>query len=275
MAEGRRNTELTEMSASLRTLGSRGNPSKEQQASRRLLFQRIIQYLTIGIDMSPLFSDVIMNAHTTDMATKKMLYHYLTYYATVKADLALLTVNTLQKDGRDENPVIRGLAIRSMASMRVPDLVEYLVRVPRLTCSAPTRGGVLRARTRDARETWCALVGRQDREGRERLTCFGVGIASPPFFSCRGKECVKRNAPEAKSVFYRSTPSPHSRGRGNAVDASPRARPKSNPIPAHILTPTRLRHPPARSRLVTDRVHPAGLEGCAPVPTQDRRHGRA
>jgi hypothetical protein len=58
-----------------------------------------------------------------------MLYHYITHYAQAKADLALLTVNTLQKDGRDENPVIRGLAIRSMASLRVPDLVEYLVSV--------------------------------------------------------------------------------------------------------------------------------------------------
>ena len=82
--------------------------------------------------MSPLFSDVIMNAHTTDMATKKMLYHYITHYARVKADLALLTVNTLQKDARDDDPVVRGLAIRSMASLRVPDLVEYLIEAIRL-----------------------------------------------------------------------------------------------------------------------------------------------
>ena len=116
------------MSAALRAHAAKANPTKDQQHARRALFQRIIQYLTIGIDMSPLFSDVIMNAHTKDMATKKMLYHYLTHYAQAKADLALLTVNTLQKDCRDEDPVVRGLAVRSMASMRVPDLVEYLVR---------------------------------------------------------------------------------------------------------------------------------------------------
>ena len=119
---------LAEMSAALRAHAAKANPTKDQQHARRALFQRIIQYLTIGIDMSPLFSDVIMNAHTKDMATKKMLYHYLTHYAQAKADLALLTVNTLQKDCRDEDPVVRGLAVRSMASMRVPDLVEYLVR---------------------------------------------------------------------------------------------------------------------------------------------------
>ena len=128
MSESRRGNELAEMSAALRAHAAKANPTKDQQHARRALFQRIIQYLTIGIDMSPLFSDVIMNAHTKDMATKKMLYHYLTHYAQAKADLALLTVNTLQKDCRDEDPVVRGLAVRSMASMRVPDLVEYLVR---------------------------------------------------------------------------------------------------------------------------------------------------
>ena len=129
MTESRRGNELAEMSSALRAHASKANPTKDQQHARRALFQRIIQYLTIGIDMSPLFSDVIMNAHTKDMATKKMLYHYLTFYAQQKPDLALLTVNTLQKDCADEDPVIRGLAVRSMASMRVPDLVEYLVRV--------------------------------------------------------------------------------------------------------------------------------------------------
>ena len=133
------------MSATLRAHASRGNPTKEQQIQRRRLFQRIIQYLTVGIDMSPLFSDIIMNAHTTDMATKKMLYHYITYYAQAKADLALLTVNTLQKDCRDDDPVTRGLAVRSMASMRVPDLVEYLVR--------PEETPRARARARRPRRT--------------------------------------------------------------------------------------------------------------------------
>lgn len=123
---------MTDISAALRTFASKGRPTKEEQAQRRQLFQKVIQYLTIGIDMSPVFSDVIMNAHTTDVATKKMLYHYITHYAQANADLALLTVNTLQKDCREEDPVIRGLALRSMASMQVPDLVEYLIDAIRL-----------------------------------------------------------------------------------------------------------------------------------------------
>ena len=75
MAAGRgKRTEMTDISAALRTFASKGRPTKEEQAQRRQLFQKVIQYLTIGIDMSPVFSDVIMNAHTTDVATKKMLH---------------------------------------------------------------------------------------------------------------------------------------------------------------------------------------------------------
>ncbi len=99
MTESRRGNELAEMSAALRAHASKANPTKDQQHARRALFQRIIQYLTIGIDMSPLFSDVIMNAHTKDMATKKMLYHYLTFYAQQKPDLALLTADDLDQLG--------------------------------------------------------------------------------------------------------------------------------------------------------------------------------
>ena len=64
---------------------------------------------------------------TRDLVQKKLVYLYLCNYAESNSDLALLTVNTLQKDCRDTNPVIRGLALRSMCNLRVPNLVEYLI----------------------------------------------------------------------------------------------------------------------------------------------------
>ena len=76
------------------------------------------------------------------MVQKKMVYLYLSTYAEQNSDLALLTVNTLQKDASDRNPVVRGLALRSMCSLRliyllcchlmyllpcrIPDMVEYI-----------------------------------------------------------------------------------------------------------------------------------------------------
>lgn len=52
------------------------------------------------------------------MVQKKMVYLYLTTYSKEYSDLALLTVNTMQKDANDRNPAVRGLALRSMCSLR-------------------------------------------------------------------------------------------------------------------------------------------------------------
>ena len=49
---------------------------------------------------------------------KKLVYLYLCNYAESHSELTLLTVNTLQKDCRDGNPMIRGLALRAMCNLR-------------------------------------------------------------------------------------------------------------------------------------------------------------
>ena len=71
-----------------------------------------------------------MNAATGDIATKKMLYHYIGVYSDKSKEseeLAMMTINTLQKDTKHEDPTIRGLAIRSMTSLRSKSLVEYSI----------------------------------------------------------------------------------------------------------------------------------------------------
>ena len=91
---------------------------------------RLIQALTLNIDLSSLFADVLMNAATSDVATKKMLYHYIGVYSDKgkgSEELAMMTINTLQKDTKHEDPTIRGLAIRSMTSLRSKRLIEYLI----------------------------------------------------------------------------------------------------------------------------------------------------
>jgi len=71
-----------------------------------------------------------MNAATGDIATKKMLYHYIGVYSDTSKEseeLAMMTINTLQKDCKCEDPTIRGLAIRSMTSLRSKSLAEYSI----------------------------------------------------------------------------------------------------------------------------------------------------
>ena len=55
-----------------------------------------------------------------------MVYLYLCTYAEFKPDLTLLAVNTLQRDCRDDDPMIRGLALRSLCSLRVANLFSML-----------------------------------------------------------------------------------------------------------------------------------------------------
>lgn len=68
-----------------------------------------------------------------------MVYQYITHYAHQNQDVAILTINTLSRDSCDENPLVRGLALRSLSSLRIPKLVEHLLPLirERLNDSSP------------------------------------------------------------------------------------------------------------------------------------------
>eukprot|EP00930_Biecheleria_cincta_P082420 TRINITY_DN72156_c0_g1_i1.p1 TRINITY_DN72156_c0_g1~~TRINITY_DN72156_c0_g1_i1.p1 ORF type:complete len:839 (+),score=187.58 TRINITY_DN72156_c0_g1_i1:175-2691(+) len=104
----------------------RGAAADRDQQKKRDAIKKVIAYMTLGIDVSPLFSEMIMASATNDLVQKKMVYLYLVNYAESNADLAILAVNTLQKDCRDDDPMIRGLALRSLCSLNLANMVEYL-----------------------------------------------------------------------------------------------------------------------------------------------------
>ncbi|CAK9859595.1 unnamed protein product [Sphagnum jensenii] len=120
-----RKGELVELKNQLRQLAGSRAPGVEDV--KRELYKKVISYMTIGIDVSSLFSEMVMCSATSDLVLKKMCYLYVGNYARGHPDLALLTINFLQKDCHDEDPMIRGLALRSLCSLRVMNLVEYLV----------------------------------------------------------------------------------------------------------------------------------------------------
>lgn len=90
---------------------------------------QVINYMTLGMDMSALFPVMCSCANLSpdDVVLKKMLYLYITHYSACAPDLALLTINQLHKDSGDTDPMIRGLALRSLCSLRVPNFVEYVL----------------------------------------------------------------------------------------------------------------------------------------------------
>lgn len=63
------------------------------------------------------------------------MYIYLLRYAEVEPDLALLSINTFQRDLADANPLIRAMALRVLSGINVP-MVENIVILAVKKCSA-------------------------------------------------------------------------------------------------------------------------------------------
>lgn len=130
ITSGKPRGEIGELTASLQSLCTMGKRSdQELRAQKREVFKKVVHYLTIGMDMSTLFASMTSCANLSpdDMVLKKMLYLYITHYATQAPDLALMTINQLHKDCVDQDPMVRGLALRSLCSLRVANYMEYVV----------------------------------------------------------------------------------------------------------------------------------------------------
>lgn len=67
----------------------------------------------------PYFSSVVKNVASPNIEVKKLVYIYLLHYAESEPDLALLSINTIQKSLTDQNPLVRAMALRVMSGIRV------------------------------------------------------------------------------------------------------------------------------------------------------------
>ncbi|KAG7016979.1 Beta-adaptin-like protein C, partial [Cucurbita argyrosperma subsp. argyrosperma] len=93
---------------------------------RKDAVKKVIAAMTVGKDVSSLFTDVVNCMQTENLELKKLVYLYLINYAKSQPDLAILAVNTFVKDSQDPNPLIRALAVRTMGCIRVDKITEYL-----------------------------------------------------------------------------------------------------------------------------------------------------
>ncbi len=82
--------------------------------------------MTVGKDVSSLFTDVVNLMQSNSVELKKLVYLYLVSYAKTNPDTAILAVNTFRRDANDSNPLIRALAIRTMGCIRLEKITEYL-----------------------------------------------------------------------------------------------------------------------------------------------------
>ncbi|KAL8784833.1 MAG: hypothetical protein Q9213_003737 [Squamulea squamosa] len=74
----------------------------------------------------PYFSSIVKNVANPNIEVKKLVYIYLLHYAESEPDLALLSINTIQKSLTDQNPQVRAMALRVMSGIKVPVISQIV-----------------------------------------------------------------------------------------------------------------------------------------------------
>ena len=72
------------------------------------------------------FSSVVKNVANANVEVKKLVYIYLLHYAESEPDLALLSINTIQKSLSDQSPKVRAMALRTMSGIKVPVISQIV-----------------------------------------------------------------------------------------------------------------------------------------------------
>eukprot|EP00760_Papus_ankaliazontas_P021081 PhM_4_TR18633/c1_g1_i1/m.80015 len=101
--------------------------TSDDRARQKNGLMRVIAGMTVGRDMSSVFTDVTQLMATPAIDIKKLVYLYLMQYATVMPDKAVLVAGPFVKDTLHESPLIRGLALRTMSSIPVDKMTEFLM----------------------------------------------------------------------------------------------------------------------------------------------------
>ncbi|KAL0580232.1 hypothetical protein V5O48_001737 [Marasmius crinis-equi] len=98
----------------------------KKYVKRKTVLKKIVANITMGNDMSPLFTDVAQCLGTPLLEIKKMVYLFLVSYGRSKPDLIHLVIPNFLQDCNDRNPLIRALAIRTMSYIPIPVVTDAL-----------------------------------------------------------------------------------------------------------------------------------------------------
>ena len=101
----------------------------------------LLAMISKGRDMSVFYADVVKNVVVKSVELKKLVYMFLIHYTDHNQhcrELALLSVNSFQKDMADSNPLIRALALRTLTSIRVVDIVHIQMMAVQQCASDPS-----------------------------------------------------------------------------------------------------------------------------------------
>ncbi|EGY16751.1 beta adaptin, partial [Verticillium dahliae VdLs.17] len=88
--------------------------------------RRVISMMYRAQKTLPFFSSVVKNVASPNIEIKKLVYIYLIHHAEQEPDLALLSINTIQKSLSDTSPQVRALALKTMSGIRVPVISQIV-----------------------------------------------------------------------------------------------------------------------------------------------------
>ena len=86
----------------------------------------VVQMMYRSKPCLPFFSAVVKNVASANIEIKKLVYIYLLRYAESEPDLALLSINTIQKSLSDQSPQVRAMALRVMSGIKVPVISQIV-----------------------------------------------------------------------------------------------------------------------------------------------------
>ncbi|KAK9374474.1 adaptin N terminal region-domain-containing protein [Lipomyces chichibuensis] len=87
----------------------------------------IATMMSKGQDVTEYFPDVVKNSAAQTLEVRKLVYIYLLRYGQQESDLALLSINAIQKSLGDQNPQIRAMAIKVLSGIKVPSIAPIIL----------------------------------------------------------------------------------------------------------------------------------------------------
>lgn len=126
---------------------------------------RSSQMISKGRNVSEYFAQVVKNVASPSLEVRKLVYIYLLRYAEAEPDLALLSINTFQRDLADSSPLIRAMALRVLSGIRVPTIASLVVLAIK-KCAADTSPYVRKTAALSIQKCYrCATISPLPRRG--------------------------------------------------------------------------------------------------------------
>eukprot|EP00668_Euglena_longa_P042073 GGOE01055472.1.p1 GENE.GGOE01055472.1~~GGOE01055472.1.p1 ORF type:complete len:946 (+),score=260.33 GGOE01055472.1:23-2839(+) len=108
------------------TLELKEELNSESKDKQKTAIKKVIASMTVGRDVSSLFSDVTRLISTVSIDIKKLVYLYVMNTAKSQPEKAVLLAGCFVRDSQHDSPLIRGLAIRTMSAVNVEKMADYL-----------------------------------------------------------------------------------------------------------------------------------------------------